>query len=133
MAARHDVGVQHRDQSPKVALPGGGEEGVDDGPLTSQVGVRRRRGAADPASGPAGKLPGRLRRALDEHSDLVERDGEHVVQHERDAFCRVQSVENDLQRDPNGVGEQGLVLGIVARVGGDDWLADGRVERLLGM
>jgi hypothetical protein len=55
------------------------------------------------------------------------------VQHERDAFCRVQSVENDLQRDPNGVGEQGLVLGIVARVGGDDWLADGRVERLLGM
>ena len=133
MGARHDVGVQYRDQSLKVALAGGSEVGVDDGPLTSQVGVRRRRGAADPASGPAGKLPGRLGRALDQHGDLVERNGEHVVQHEREAFCRTQSVENDLQRDPDGVGEQGFVLGIVAGVGRDDRLGRERVERLLGM
>ena len=72
------------------------------------------------------------RQALDEHSDLVERDGEHVVQHERDAFCRVQSVENDLQRDPDGVGEQGFVLGIATRVGRDDRLGHERAERCLG-
>ena len=43
--------------------------------------------------------------------DLVERHGEHVVQHEREAFCRVQSLEDDLQRDPDRVREQRFVLG----------------------
>jgi len=61
VGAQHDVRVEHRDQCVEVTLPGGGEVGVDDRPLASQVRVRRRRRLAYAAASAAGELVGRLR------------------------------------------------------------------------
>lgn len=50
---------------------------------------------------------------VDERADLGEGHREHVVQHEGEAFRRRQSVEHDEEGQPDGVGEQGLLLRIV--------------------
>ena len=55
--ARHDIGVKYGHQRLEVALPGSREVGVDNGPLTCQVTVGRRRGTSDAAPGPARELP----------------------------------------------------------------------------
>ena len=44
--------------------------------------------------------------------DLVERDREDVVEDEGDSLGRGQRVEHDEQRQPDRVGEEGLVLGV---------------------
>ena len=59
-------------------------------------------------------------RATDDRGDLVERHGEHVVQHERDAFGGRQRIEHDEQREPDRIAQQGLLLGIHARLGAHD-------------
>ncbi len=129
--AYDDLRVEDRDQRVEVALPRGGEVGVDDGALASEVGLRWRRCAADAAARTARELPGRLGRALDESGDLIEGDLEHVVEHEGESLRRAQGVEDDLQRDPDRVGQEGLVFRIAARIRGDDRLGHERVERLL--
>jgi alkylhydroperoxidase family enzyme len=128
VGARNDVGVEDCDQSVEVPLASGREVRIDNGPLTSQVGVRLRRGVSDTTPGAARKLPGRLGRAIDERCDLVERHAEHVVQHEGESLCRAQRVENDLERDSDGLGEEGLVLWIGAGVGRDDRLGCERIQ-----
>ena len=50
--------------------------------------------------------------AVNDPTDLVERDAEHVVQYEREALRRRQRVEHDLQRQPDPIGNEGLLLGI---------------------
>jgi hypothetical protein len=49
--------------------------------------------------GPAGELPACRRRAAHDLGDVVEREAEHVMQHERRALGRRQPVEDDGQRD----------------------------------
>ena len=75
---------------------------------------RARRRALDPAAGPAGQLPGRGRGAVQDRGDLLERHGEHVVQHERQPLGRGQRVQHHQQRQPDRVGQQRLVLGVAA-------------------
>ena len=83
--------------------------------------------AADPAARPAGELARRLGRAVDDRRDLVERHGEHVVQHEREPLGRRQRLEHDEQREPDRVGQQRLVLGVGAVGAVDDRL--GQAQR----
>jgi hypothetical protein len=71
-------------------------------------GSRARR--PDPAPCPAGQLPGGLGRAAEHRGDLAEGNVEHVVQHERDPLGRGQRLEDHEQREPDGVGEQRLLL-----------------------
>ena len=80
--------------------------------LGHQVGVRVGRGLVDAAPRPAGQLAGGLRRPLDDRRDLVERHGEHVVQHERQPLGRRQGVQHHEQRHSHRVGQHRLVLGI---------------------
>ncbi len=61
VGAQHDVRVEHRHQRLEVALPRGGEVGVDDRLLAGQVRVRNRRRLLDAAAGAAGELAGCLR------------------------------------------------------------------------
>jgi hypothetical protein len=82
VGAEHDIGVQHLEQRLEVPFTRGGEEGVDDFTLTAEAGVGDR-GLLLDAAGAAGELPCRGRRAFDDRGDLVEGDGEHVVQNER--------------------------------------------------
>ena len=48
--------------------------------------------------------------ALDHRRDLLERHGEHVVQHERQPLGRRQRLQHHQQRQPDRVGQQRLVL-----------------------
>ena len=74
-------------------------------------GVGERRVEANPAPGPAGKLARRDGSAPHDGGDLLERDREAVVQHERQALGRLQGVQYDQQRQAHRVGEECLVLG----------------------
>lgn len=117
----------------EVALPRGGEVGVDDRALAGHVGVGRRCGRAHAAPGADRELAGRLGRALDHRRDLVEAHREHVVQHEREPLGRAERAEHDLQRDPNGIRQQSLVLRVgtgVTRVANQRLRNEG-IQRLL--
>ena len=118
VGAQHDVGVEDGEQRVEVALAGGREERVDELGLPQPVGVRSHVLSLHPASRAAGELPGGRCAAPDDRRDLVERHGEHVVQHEGDALGGRQRVEHDQQGEADGVGQQRLLLGI-GRRGGD--------------
>jgi hypothetical protein len=106
-------------------------ERLDDFPLGLEVGVRHRGSPTDSPSRAAGELARGLGRALDNRCDLVERDGEHVVQDEGQPFGRGQRLEHDQEREADRVGEQRLVLGIGAVGGVDDRVGNMHLERLL--
>jgi hypothetical protein len=87
---------------------------------------------ADAAPRTTRELAGRLGGPVDDRRDLVERDGEHVVQDEGQPFGRGQRLEHDQQRQADRVGEQRLVLGVGPVCGIDDRVGNVHVERLLG-
>ena len=132
VGAQDDVGVEHGHERVEVALPGRGEERVDDHPLAREVRIGRGRLALHAMPRAARELARRGRRPADDRRDLVEGHGEHVVQHERETLGGRQRLEHDEQRQPDGVGQQRLVLGIDAVRAADDRLGDAdRVERIL--
>ena len=61
--------------------------------------------------------------------DLVEEHGEHVVEYERQPLGRCEGVQDDQERQPDPLGQEGLVLwvgpvlGAIGRVGqaGAQW------------
>jgi hypothetical protein len=55
------------------------------------------------------------------------------VQHERQAFGGRERLEDDQEGEPDGVGEERLVLGFHAPLGADDGVRNVRVERHLPM
>jgi hypothetical protein len=91
----NDLRVEDRDQGLEIALARGGEEGIGHLTLAAEVGVRGWGPALDPAAGAASELSRRGRRAVDDRCDLVERHGEHVVQHEGEPLGRLERVEYD--------------------------------------
>ena len=131
VGAQHDIGIEHRDERVEVALAGSGEEGVDHLSLTGEVGVGNGRRALHPAPGPARQLPGRVRRPPHDRGDLVERHGEHVVQHERQPLRGSERVEHDQQGEADRVGEQRFVLRIDPVGATHDRVGNVHVERLL--
>jgi hypothetical protein len=60
------------------------------------------------------QLPGRARRAIDDRRDLVKRDAEHVVEHERQAFRGREGLQDDEQSQTDGIGDKNFVLRIAA-------------------
>lgn len=63
-----------------------------------------------PAPGPAGELPSGDGCAVEDPSDLVERHGEQIVQHECEPLGRCQRVKHDEQRTADGVGQYRVAL-----------------------
>ena len=111
--AQHDVGVEHGDEGVEIAPTRRQEEGVDHLALTREIGVGRRYvGALHAASGPAGELPRRRGGPTDHRGDLLERQLEHVMEHERQPLGRGQGVEHDEERQADRVGQQRLLLGL---------------------
>ena len=125
-----DVGVEDGQQAVEVALARGGQERVDDGPLAVEVDVRNGR-ALDASTGPARELSGRRRRPADDGRDVVERQREHVVEDEGDAFGGRQGVEDDEQGEPDRIAEQRLLLGIEAVLRAHDRIREMRLQRRL--
>src|SRR5262249_59516983 len=77
----NDVRVEYRDQRVEVAGARRGQEGIDNLSLAGEIGVGGRR-SPHPAACAAGQLSRRGRGPPDDGSDLVERQGEQVVQYE---------------------------------------------------
>jgi hypothetical protein len=94
VGAHDDVWVQGRQQRVEVAIASGGEKGVGDFPLPDQVSTRDRSYALDPPTGATGQLAGRGGRASDNGRDVIERDGEDVVQDECEPFGGRQRVQD---------------------------------------
>ena len=105
-------------------------KGLDDLALPNEIGVGRP-AAAHAAPRAAGELPRRLCGTADDRRDLLERHGEHVVQHEGEAFRRRQPVEHDEQREPDRIREERFLLGAAPARAGRDRLRRVRGERLL--
>ncbi len=68
---------------------------------------------------PAGKLSRRGRRAIDHRGDLLERDGEDVMENEGESLRRRELLQDHQQRESDRVGDESGVFGI-ALVGGSD-------------
>lgn len=127
VGAQDHVGVEHRDEPVEVPRAAGGEERVDDLALCGEARIRHRGGSAHTAPRAAGELPRGLGRAVDHRRDLVERNGEDVVEHESETLGRAERLENDQQGQPDRVGHERLLLGL-GRIGrADDRL--GHVRR----
>jgi hypothetical protein len=119
-ALRTTSGSSTSSNASKSGLARGGEERVDDRALPGEIGVRSAIGRLHAPAGATPELPRCIRWSPDDRRDLVERDGEHVVQHERRPLRRREGVEHDEQREPDRVGEQRLVLRIDLLVQADD-------------
>ncbi len=130
VGAQHDLGVEDGDERVEVAATRRGVERVHHPAPAGAVARGRGRVLHAPA-GPARELAGRVGGPLEHHRDLVERHREHVVEDERESLGRAQRLEHHEHREPDGVGELGLVRGI-AVVTDDDRVGDAHVEHLLG-
>jgi hypothetical protein len=112
-----DVGIQHRQQRGEFTAPGRGQERLDQAGLAERSPIAGRILPLDAAAGPAGQLASGLRGTAHDRGDVGEGHGEHVVEHERDTFGRREPVQDHEQGEPDGVGQQGLVLRVGASRG----------------
>ena len=108
---QHHLRIEHGEQRAQVTAARGGEERVGHLPLPGQAAPGNRGRAAYPAAGAAGQLADRGRRAAGDRRDLVERQAERVVQHERDPFSGRERIEHHEHREPDRVREHRLLLG----------------------
>jgi hypothetical protein len=90
-----------------------------------------RPGAPYLDAGAAGELPDGGGVALHHVRDVVEGHVEHVVQDERDPLRRAQPVEYDQHRQPDRVGQLGLLLRDPVLVGRAEPVGGEALQRLL--
>ena len=95
---QHHVGVECGDQRVEVTHPRRSQERLDHLALGADVDVRRGGPGPDAPPGPAGQLARRLRGAVDKAGDLLERNAEHVVQHEGEPLGEGASVSSTTSR-----------------------------------
>ncbi|MBO0654612.1 hypothetical protein J1792_18050 [Streptomyces triculaminicus] len=88
----------------ELTVAGRGQEGLGHLALLSSGACRLLGGLYFPA-GAGGEHFGRVGGLAENGADLREGHGEHVVQHERQAFNRAQRVEDRQQREADGVPE----------------------------
>jgi hypothetical protein len=112
IGAEQDVWVEHREKRVEVTGARGSEEGVDKFALAGEIGVGHRRRSPHPAACAARELPCRGRGAAHDGSDLVEGNGERIVQHEREALGGIQGAEYHEQGQANRVGQERFLLGV---------------------
>jgi hypothetical protein len=87
--SQHDVRIEQSDKGIEVTGVAGSEEGVDDGPVASDVTFRGRSlGTTDPTPRSARQLPGSWHGSSYEGGDLLEGEVEHVVEDECHALGR---------------------------------------------
>jgi len=70
------------------------------------------RHAPYPLTGPAGQLLGRHGRPVDHNSDVLERHGEQVMEHEGHALWWGEAIQHDEQGETDRLRQDGLLLGL---------------------
>lgn len=85
--------------------------------MAGELGCRAHRGTLHLTARPTGQFFRGDWCALDDRGDLVERHGEHAVQHECDPFGGLQRVQHHEQCSAHRVGQQCLVFRVVADLG----------------
>ena len=98
------------DEPFEVALTRCSRKRLDHLALAAEVGIGLHPLGLDPAAGAARELARGRGRALDDRGDVVEGDGEHVVQHVGEALGGTQRLQDHEQSEADRVGEQRLVL-----------------------
>src|SRR5947208_3512344 len=93
VGSEHDIWVEYREKRVEVTAARGSEKGIDHFSLRCEIDVGSRGRSLYPATCAARELSCRCRGASHDGSNLVERYGEEVVQHEREALGRIQYVE----------------------------------------
>src|SRR5215469_7561560 len=115
------MGIEHADESGKIALARSQKEGVYHVPLTSEIDVWNRYiGTPHTAPCSAGKLPCRHGSSTDHWGDLLEGQLEHIMEDECQSFRRRQGIENYKERQANRVGQQRLLLRFKRSLCADD-------------
>jgi len=98
--ANHEIRIEDGEQALEVAAAQCRQEGIDHLTLPGEIGFGRLRAAAHAASRAAGELARRRFGTAEDRRDFLERRGEHIVQHEGQAFRGREPVEHDEQRKP---------------------------------
>src|SRR6266566_9616445 len=93
VGSEHDIWVEHREKCVEVTAARGSEESVDYFSLRCEIDVGSRGRSLHPAACATRELSCRGWGASHDGSNLVERYGEEVVQHERETLGGIQGVE----------------------------------------
>jgi hypothetical protein len=107
-----DVGIEHGDESVEVCRSQGSDEFVDDFPLLREFGTGSRRRALHAAARPTGELTCSFGSAADDLCYLVERRAEEIVKDEGEPLGGIEAIENDEQREADGIGQHGFLFGV---------------------
>src|SRR5262245_44745091 len=99
----NDIRVEHCHEPIEVAVARRTEKRVDDLTLRLEIHVGNRPLRTHAPARPAGELACRLGGAIHDGCDLVERDGEDVMEHECEALGRRKRLEYDKQRQTDGI------------------------------
>src|SRR5215211_597286 len=126
-----DIRIEHRHEPIEVAVTRSRQKRVDNLMLRFEVRVGLGSLGAHASARPAGELARCLGGATDDRRDLVEGQGEDVVQHEREPLRWGQRLEHYEQRQSDGIGQQRLVLGIDSVRPVDKRIGEPPGERLL--
>jgi hypothetical protein len=113
--AAQRVGIKDREQGREVAALRCSEKRADHFALPCPVGLRLGACTLDSPAPTARELSRRHRRAADDRCNLIERDIEHVMQHECDPLRRRQGLEHNQHRNADGIRDQLSALQIVGR------------------
>lgn len=109
--AHHDVRIEKRHQARHVRVAQRRYERLHDVALTGEHGVRRS-AALHATPRTARELTRCLGRTADDGGDVIERDVEEIVEHERESLRGLELVEHHEEREPDRVCELELLLGI---------------------
>ena len=81
---------------------------------TGKIGARIRFSGLNPAPRAAGQLPRSFWRSIEDRSNLIERDREHIVQYESQTLVRIQTIKHHKQRDSHRIGKQSFLFRVAA-------------------
>lgn len=130
IGCENNLRIEDLEQGGHITAPRGAKEGFRQLTMESDRLAIAFDVAAHAPAGPAGELTGGLPGATDQAGDLVERQGEHIVQHERHALQRTEALQDYQESDANRVGHERYALGIfVADQLGDLTRRRGVIER----
>src|SRR2546421_10738374 len=93
VGSEHDIWVEYREKRVEVTAARGSEKGIDHFSLAGEIDIGVSSRSLYPTTCAARELSCRCRGASHDGSNLVERYGEEVVQHERETFGGIQGVE----------------------------------------